>query len=176
MAAQSYAFRPKADLFEPIAAKLKAATGFPSYFAEKTASKANTRCWEWEPSNGPFGVTVGTYGHAPEKFVDGVRFAVVVACIAKDFDDCWLMLQQLRTAVSELQHAVGRFRDWTWVAGSGEPSTLKYALEVVVEWDLPVLEQPLTDAGRESKTITGVALGTDAPAAGAIKVPPNTTA
>lgn len=157
----AYFFDPVADIFEPIAAKLEAATGLKSYFLEQSRNHAATR-WDWTPTAGSVAgpEMVGNDTTAGQRALGTVEFRAEIACRGKTHGDAWRMMQELLSASRSIKAASGRIESWLVEESSDQASTLKNVVKVTMVWPRPLLEQPL-DAPTVPVTIQHVQFDTE---------------
>lgn len=148
---------PYAEIFVPVAAYLKTSTNVDSYFGEKSGNRAVKR-WDWEPTGGSFEGPSRASDH-PRSLHD-VRFGVDVYCRARTFDECWMMVEQLVSALVEKSAHAYDLESWRWVDDSGEPSMQKHSIVVSLAFVLPVFEQALDRPAYEPVTIAAVGFDT----------------
>lgn len=157
MTAIVYTLAPQSEIFAPVAALLKAATGIDSFFANAGTHRPQ-KSWDWEPSGGSFD-TPSRASDYPRSLHD-VKVGFRIYCRALTFDDAWTMLEQVISALREKVGAACEITSWEWGDASDESSTLKTSVVLNVSFVLPVFEHQLGGAGYEKATITAVGFDT----------------
>ena len=157
MSAIVYTLAPQAEIYTPIAAYLKTATGIDSTYANGGAHRPQ-KSWDWEPAGGSFDGPSRAADY-PRSLYD-VKVGFRIYCRAPSFDESWTMLEQLLSALREKAGTAAEVTSWEWGDASDESSTLKTSIVLNVSFVLPVFEHQLGGAGYEKATITAVGFDT----------------
>lgn len=162
----AYFFDPIDDIFTPIAAKLKAATGKDSYFLEPSRNHALSR-WDWMPTSGNISgpEQIGVDTTSGQRPLASLDFRCDIACRGKTHAEAWRMVQELLSASRAVKAAAGAIEAWRVEPSSDQAATLKNVVTVTMLWRRPLLEQPL-DAPTAPVTIQDVAFDTSSPTYG----------
>lgn len=155
-----YFFDPVADLFEPISAALKAATGKESYFLEQSKNHAVER-WDWMPTTGAAAgpETPGLDTTSGQRALCSIDFRCDIACRAKTVGGAWQMAQLFISASRKVKAASGVLEGWRIAETSDQPATQKNVVYLTMVWRRPLLELPL-DAGTTPVVIKHVEFDT----------------
>ena len=160
MAVPDYYFGPKADVFDPIAALIKLATGVDSFFLENSTNRKPTH-YGWQPLEGSF-ASNRLAGQGPRVLAD-VEWGVSVLCRGPTHDEAWRMAQVFASAARRVKAAAFKLISWSVAPSSSQPATLKTDVILTCSFTMPFLEQRLETEGQEGTEILHVAFDLTSP-------------